>query len=183
MRSVRFEKETLYVCTAKEVTDPVFFFDLSDVHNVTYKETDEIPGFSTSLIEYSENALLGVGIAASFNSLKLEIYREIEGAIVGVDQIVYQSVYYSERYKAYYIDRERGYFGIGVFNEREAGDAFCSYHLFKVEENKLTEITTVAPLEHQPYRVDPYFLRGFVLDGYLYVLSGFNEFSATPLAK
>ena len=37
IQSVRFDKETAYVCTSIEMSDPVFFFDLSDLDNITYK--------------------------------------------------------------------------------------------------------------------------------------------------
>ena len=61
--AVRFEGDKLYVCTAEitRYTDPVYFFDLSDYNNVTYVDTGFIDGFSSSLIDFGEGYLLGVG--------------------------------------------------------------------------------------------------------------------------
>jgi uncharacterized secreted protein with C-terminal beta-propeller domain len=53
VRSARFEKTTAYVCTSKLFTDPVFFFDLSDINNITYKDTGTIEGYSTSLVDFT----------------------------------------------------------------------------------------------------------------------------------
>ena len=61
VRSVRFDGTDAYVCTAIELKDPVFFFDLTDVNNITYKETGTIEGFSTSLINLGDGYLLGIG--------------------------------------------------------------------------------------------------------------------------
>ena len=54
VRSARFEGNVAYVCTAVQQTDPVFFFDLSDPTNITYKETGTIAGFSTSLVDFGD---------------------------------------------------------------------------------------------------------------------------------
>ena len=60
--SVRFNGEKAFVCTAKKsltvVLDPVFFFDLSDLDNITYKDTGTIEGMSTSLIDYGNGYLI-----------------------------------------------------------------------------------------------------------------------------
>ncbi|MBO5671472.1 MAG: beta-propeller domain-containing protein, partial [Clostridia bacterium] len=53
VESVRFDGTAAYVCTAvvATMTDPVFFFDLSDPANITYTDTGVIEGYSTSLVE------------------------------------------------------------------------------------------------------------------------------------
>ena len=52
VQSVRFDGDYAYVCTSVNFSDPVFFFDLSDLSNITYTDTGEIEGFSSSLVDF-----------------------------------------------------------------------------------------------------------------------------------
>lgn len=113
VRSVTFDKYLVYVCTAIEVTDPVFMFDLQDIENITVKKTDTISGFSTSLIEFGSD-LLGVGVDSNRN-FKLEAYKEDGDKLVSVDYYIVNGNYSAE-YKSYYINREAGLFGLGVYD-------------------------------------------------------------------
>ena len=80
----RFDGTDAYVCTAVQLTDPVFFFDLSDMDNITYKETGTIEGFSTSLVNFGNGYLLGIGTGNVWGSLKIEIYEESATGVVSV---------------------------------------------------------------------------------------------------
>ena len=84
IQSVRFDKETAYVCTSIELSDPVFFFDLSDLNNITYKDTGTIEGFSTSLINLGNGYLLGIGRGDSWSSFKVEVYEETDDGVRSV---------------------------------------------------------------------------------------------------
>lgn len=116
VQSVRFDKEMAYVCTAEVITlrDPVYAFNLSDPTNITYKDTGEIKGYSTSLVQFGDGYLLGIGYNDS-RSLKIEMYRETESGVEIV--CTYEpanSTEFSTEYKSYFIDRERGLIGLGV---------------------------------------------------------------------
>ncbi len=112
--SVRFDGDKAYVCTAVVVsfTDPVFFFDLSDMSNITYTDTGVIEGFSTSLIELEGGYLLGIGYSDARTTLKFEIYEEKNGMVVSVCDYELRGVEFSEDYKSYYINRKDNLFGL-----------------------------------------------------------------------
>ncbi len=113
VRSVRFKGDEAYVCTAIFVSDPVFYFDLSDINNITYKQTEEIEGFSTSLIDLGDGYLAGIGTSDG-NSLKIEVYREGESSVIPVCKYEVPNAEYSTEYRSYFIDREKGLIGLGV---------------------------------------------------------------------
>lgn len=115
VQSVRFDKTSAYVCTAIVFTDPVFFFDLSDLNNITYKETGNIDGFSSSLINMGNGYLLGIG-QENGNTFKAEIYRETETGVEGFSKYLRQNADYSTDYKSYYIDRENQLIGLGLYD-------------------------------------------------------------------
>ena len=121
--SVRFDGDKAYVCTAVVVsfTDPVFFFDLSDMSNITYTDTGVIEGFSTSLIELEGGYLLGIGYGNTRDHLKLEIYEEKNGMVVSVCTYELSGVEFSEDYKSYYINRKDNLFGL-MTSRTDVGD-------------------------------------------------------------
>ncbi len=163
VRSVRFDGYNAYVCTAVLNTDPVFFFNLSDPHNITYSDTGTIPGFSTSLIELPNGELLGIG-TDNDGYVKLEVYRMAENnTVVIVATMKIKASSYSTDYKTYFIDRENGYFGIG-YNDRKREDGE-RYALVKYENGYFTlildrEISGTLGSK-----------RAVMIDGYFYILS------------
>ena len=161
--SVRFDGDHAYVCTAEVVsmTDPVYFFDLSDVENITYTDTGTIDGYSTSLIQLGEGYLMGVGYGDS-RQLKIEIYEEVDGKVVSVCSYEAEAMF-SEEYKSYLIDRERKLIGLGLSNQYYVRDD-C-YVLLHFDGYGLTEVTTV-PISGTPENV-----RAALIDGWIYVLS------------
>ena len=158
--SARFDGPMGYVCTAEVVimTDPVYYFDLSDIHNITYKHTPVIDGYSSSLINFGDY-LLGIGYSES-RGLKVEIYEETAD---GVEPLTaYERVaWFSENYKSYYIDRENNLLGIATGNWGSG----CYYLLLHFDGYKLTVIREIP--------IDGVFVnnaRADIIDGYLYLL-------------
>lgn len=161
--SVRFEEDIVWVCTARiwELTDPVFRIDLSDLDNITYTDTGTIDGYSTSLVDFTDGTLLGIGYSDA-RSLKIEIYEQVEESVVSV--AVYEAdADFSEDYKAYYIDRENGLVGLHIYDYSEGINEylllrFDGYNLVPVAEIALTSSNCDTT-------------RATIVDGWLYVLT------------
>ena len=168
VESVRFDGDFAYVCTAEVITltDPVYFFDLSDLNNITWKDTGTIEGYSSSLVNFGNGNLIGIGFGEKRN-LKIEAYRETE---TGVESICAYEQYasFSTDYKSYYIDRENQIIGLGVYGwwDELTGP---HYILLGFDGNAFHELVNipVSGLEHE--------MRGVVIDGWLYVFA--KEFS------
>lgn len=157
--SVRFDGDRAYVCTAKiiELTDPVFFFDLSDLNNITYTDTGTIDGYSSSLIDLGEGYLMGVGYSGS-GGLKIEIYEEAADKVVSVCSYEADASF-TEEYKAYLIDRDKNLIGLGIRNWN--GDSvYLLLHFDGYEVNEVRQIPMNGALEQ---------MRAVIIDGWLYV--------------
>lgn len=163
VQSARFDGDTAYVCTAVQLTDPVYFFDLSNLDKITYKETGTVEGFSTSLVDFGNGYLLGIG-QKDWSTPKIEIYKEEGDKVVSVAAIEMPDSYISTDYKAYYIDRENGYIGIGV-NSRRGSVQNPHYVIFKFE-NETLSVAYEDALFGETSR-----MRGTYIDEYIYVLS------------
>ncbi len=167
VRSVRFDGNIAYVCTAVQVTDPVFYIDLSDLDNITYKDTGTIQGFSTSLVNLKDGYLLGVGVGASSGTLKIEIYEETGMGVRSVCKYESKNTEYSQSYKSYYIDRENGLIGLGVSYYNYDGNYYDHsgrYILLYFNGYELTELL------NEPVSGDNQNKRGVLIDGYMYML-------------
>lgn len=161
VRSVRFDGESAYVCTSIVLKDPVFFFDLSDLDNITYKDTGTIDGYSMSLIDFADGFLMGIGYGESFNTLKIEIYREGESTVESHCKYERNYVSFSSEYKSYYINRENQMIGLGL---NSCGTGVPSeYTLLHFDGYELTELIRV-PMEGSNATK-----RAVYIDGYLYV--------------
>ena len=158
-QSVRFDGHMAYVCTAEVIviTDPVYFFDLSDLENITYTDTGTIDGYSTSLIELGDGYLLGIGYGDT-RQLKVEVYKERDGAVISV--CTYQlAASFSEEYKSYYINREYDLIGLPVMLQNGS----ISYKLLHFDGFALHEIVSdscIGALDN---------VRATIIDGYLYI--------------
>lgn len=167
VRSVRFDGTDAYVCTAVQLTDPVFFFDLSDMNNITYKETGTIEGFSTSLVNFGNGYLLGVGVGDRWDSLKIEIYEEGKNGVVSVCAYELPNTYYSKEYKSYYIDRQNQMIGLPVSTHTTPpGSGTDRYILLGFDGYKLREILNVS-LPGGQNEVK----RGVLIDDFMYLFS------------
>ena len=168
--SVRFDGTSAYVCTAEVITmsDPVYFFDLSDYSNVTYTDTGVIAGFSTSLIQLGDGYLLGIGVDGK-NNVKIEVYEERDGQVISVDSYVIFGEYSTE-YKSYFIDRENNLFGIPVLIYEGTTGYYSprtAYLLFCFNGNELVMIEDVELYKGRG--IDLGRVRAFMDDGYLYI--------------
>lgn len=168
VKSVRFDKNTAYVCTAVQITDPVFFFDLSDLNNITYKHTGNIDGFSTSLVNFGDGYLLGIG-RENWDTFKVEIYREGETGVESVCSYTEMDVGYSPEYKSYYIDRENRLLGLGIVRfDKTTGEYNTGYLVLHFDGNTLQEMVYVE------IGGNPDTMRGVYIDGYMYMFSEEN---------
>ena len=174
--SVRFDKDTLYVCTAVVVTfsDPVFFFDLSDMTNITYTDTGYIDGFSSSLINFGDNLLLGVG-EYDWQYNKIEIYTEVDGSVVSLDKFRIDGTI-SKDYKAYYVNREEKLFGLAVYlNKSGIQGRRTAYALFTENGGKLEVV-------YETYlNAGTDLTRATLIDGYFYII-GNEDFKVILLS-
>ena len=174
--SVRFDGDIAWVCTAIEwepnlVEDPVFRIDLSDPKNITYTDTGTIPGYSFSLVDFTDGTLLGIGYGDA-TTLKIEIYEQGDGAVLPLTSFE-RLADFSEQYKAYFIDRENGLVGLHLYDWQEGS----MYILLHFDGYTLAPVLSL-PLENN----DCDTTRATVIDGWLYVLTsdGF-DFLAQPL--
>jgi len=168
--SVRFDGVNAYVCTAEVITltDPVYFFDLSDLENITYTDTGIISGFSTSLIQLGDGYLLGIGYGDR-RQLKIEIYEETEAGVISVCAYERNATFFGD-YKSYFIDRENDMIGLAV---REWDGPERKYILLHFDGYRLNlrHITDCGG--------DVTAVRADIIDGYLYILS--SEFTVVPI--
>ena len=158
VRSARFNGSSAYVCTAIELVDPVFFFDLSDINNITYTNTGTISGFSTSLISYGD-ILLGIGVG-EFGGVKLEIYREEQGEVKSLSKYEKDTATYSSEYKSYFIDRENMLIGLPLDSYSELAH---KYFVFAIRNDELVLLIfegIVGELD---------LVRATYIDGYMYI--------------
>jgi uncharacterized secreted protein with C-terminal beta-propeller domain len=158
--SARFDGPKGYICTAEVIilSDPVYFFDLSDIHNITYKHTPVIDGYSSSLIQFGDY-LLGIGYNGD-RDLKVEVYEETAEGVEPVTAFE-QAGWFSEQYKSYYIDRERNMVGLAVNDW--SGDTY--YFLLHFDGYQLV---TVAQIPINGAYLST--ARADIIDGYLYLL-------------
>lgn len=158
--SARFDGPKGYICTAEVIilSDPVYFFDLSDIHNITYKHTPVIDGYSSSLIQFGDY-LLGIGYNGN-RDLKVEVYEETAEGVEPVTAFE-QAGWFSEQYKSYYIDRERNMVGLAVNDW--SGDTY--YFLLHFDGYQLV---TVAQIPINGAYLST--ARADIIDGYLYLL-------------
>lgn len=171
VRSVRFDGDAAYVCTSIQLTDPVFFFDLSDLENITYTDTGTIDGFSTSLINFGNGFLVGIGVGSMSSTLKIEVYTEEGGVVVPLCSYELENTYYSTEYKSYYVDRKNQLIGLGV--RSYSGEKFDNYRstgyiLLSFDGFALHELLSVA-IDGEPSN-----MRGVYIDDCFYILSKDN---------
>ena len=174
--SVRFEKEenAVWVCTAIEITDPVFKIDLSDPKNITYIRTEDIDGYSTSLVDFTGGTLLGIGYG-TWDSLKIEVYAEDGDSVRSLDAYEVKDASFASEYKAYLIDRENALVGLHVspFN----GENY--YLLLHFDGYELVELAKTSLASYLPDLT-----RAEIADGWLYIFTADEtDFTAVQLCR
>ncbi len=181
VRSVRFDGTAAYVCTAVQNTDPVFFFDLTDINDIKVKDTGTISGFSTSLVNMGNGFLLGIGQGERWNSVKIEVYEEAPDGVRSVAVYEALGATYAEDYKAYLIDREKGLVGLGINFEYESGKYFYDerdrYVLLQFNGYDL------VPIVNTVLEGDNAKKRGILINEYLYLLSESGEMRVVGIGK
>ena len=171
VQSARFNGDSAYVCTAIVFTDPVFVFDLSDLSNITYKDTGNIEGYSHSLVELKDGYLLGIG-QTGWSTIKLELYKEEGSQLVSVSKIELSICYGTDEYKAHYINREEMVFGFAYekyeYNSNQPNQRY--YDIYKIVDGEIVLANRVA--------ISPCWVkncRGVLVDGYFYILTDATE--------
>lgn len=171
VRSVRFDGDKAYVCTSIQLSDPVFCFDLSDLNNITWVDTGTIDGFSSSLVDLGNGFLLGIGIGSDWITVKIEVYREGQTAMEPYCSYEVEG-YISDDYKAYYIDRENQFVGLGI--ESFNGQNFSTnYLLLHFDGTNLMEMSRI------PLAGDVALMRGVYINGWLYMVG--DEFKVAAI--
>lgn len=162
-QSVRFEGDKAYVCTAEVITlkDPVYFFDLSDLDNITWTDTGTIDGYSTSLIQFGDGYLVGIGVGENRN-LKIEVYAEDGEKVVSISAYE-RNAWYMEEYKSYLIDRERQIIGLTVVDQDTNAPEYVLLHF---DGDELRPVYTCDLLLNSPANT-----RAFLADGWIYILT------------
>ncbi len=181
VRSVRFEGTNAYVCTSLQqiLLDPVFFFDLSDLDNITYTQTGEFDGYSSSLINFGDGYVVGVGYGDTTSTLKIDVYKEKGNAVEIVCSYVFDWTLTSHDYKSYFIDRERHLIGIGISSRIRNSAQYEDYYILLHFNGSYFDFVLSE-------RVDIYdssSVRSFLLNGFVYVVTDtdFKVFQTGPL--
>lgn len=172
--SVRFNGTKAYVCTAVRITftDPVFFFDLSDLSNIQWTDTGTIDGYSSNLVDFGHGYLVGIGMNEK-RELKIEVYTQGEGKVDSVDCYELDADF-SEEYKSYLIDRGNGLIGLGVRTAVD-GQYQTAYLLLKVEDGTFVQTYLI------PHKSDVDNVRAFFEEDYLYLFG--DEFQSVYLGE
>lgn len=162
IRSVRFDKNLAYICTAVVLSDPVYVFDLSDLNNITSKDSGTITGYSSSLINFGNGYLLGVGYGSDFSTFKLEIYKETADGVASVCSYEVSNCNFATEYKSYFIDREKQFIGLG-YSSYSDSDFTEHYSLFGFDGYDFVKIIDEEITGNNNYK------RAILIDGYLYM--------------
>ena len=173
VQSARFDGDSAYVCTAIVFTDPVFVFDLSDLENITYKDTGVIEGYSHSLIELEGGRLLGIG-ESDWSTVKLELYAEGETGLISLSKVELQDTYCTSEYKSYYINREKMVFG---FVHMNYGDGAWFYSIYKIVDDEIV-LQQKTKLHQGSYMENS---RGVLIEDCFYILTDAKEMSFTVI--
>ncbi|MCH5160227.1 MAG: beta-propeller domain-containing protein [Clostridiales bacterium] len=173
VQAVRFNGDRVYVCTSIRNTDPVFAFDLTDINNITYKDTGTIPGYSINLLKFGDY-LLGIGYGEVSDILKIELYKENDSAVESV--AIYENDYcnFSTNYKAHFIDAEHQLVGLQItdYCHPYTPDIFL---LLQFDSETQTWREILCQRMRVDHRSDKDFARAFYTDG-LYLIG-----NKTPL--
>jgi len=82
IKSVRYDKDICYLVTFRQ-TDPLFKIDLTDPKKPKILSEEKVNGYSTYLINYGKDKLLGFGVDADKNGtqtgLKLSMFNTTDG--------------------------------------------------------------------------------------------------------
>ncbi len=163
--SARFDGDKAYICTAEVIvlTDPVYFFDLTDIRNITWSDTGIIDGYSSSLVNFGEY-LLGIGFNED-GALKLEAYVQGKDIVESIG-VYERECSFPSKYKAYLIDRENHLVGIPVGDWYDHdGDGENHYLLLHFDGYKFNQVKEIPMNRFASNQT-----RATIIDGWLYLL-------------
>lgn len=178
VKSVRFDGDTAYVCTAKMdasgiYIDPVYFFDLSDYKNIKSIDTGNIEGYSELLKPFGEGFLIGIGRAddskRGYNALKIEIYEDKGDRVEPICAYVRDLVNFSLSTHSYYFDAEKGYIGFALYDWGGKED-FGEYLLLQFDGEKFVTVIEEIFDEDKNKKYSYGSTRSVMIDGYLYIM-------------
>jgi len=184
VRSVRFDGDTVYVCTAKMVggvfIDPVYFFDISNYRNIKSIDTGNIEGYSELLKPFGNGFLIGIGRTQdsrnNYSALKIEIYANKGDRVEPVCSYVRDLVSFPSSYHSYLFDPENGYIGFAIFDWTRDDDSTI-YILLKFDGEKLVVEREEAFPDTKRSSSS---CRSVLIDGYIYVMLN-SEFRVIKL--
>ncbi|MBR1974646.1 MAG: beta-propeller domain-containing protein [Clostridia bacterium] len=184
VESVRFDGVKAYVCTAQIVTftDPVYAFDLTDPTNIPSVDTGVIEGYSSSLVNFTDGYLLGIGYGGNSswdNELKLEIYKETETKVESVCSYT-MSASFPTDYKAYYINRDEGLIGMAVYDYKAEENPYC-YILWEFDSEKETLSVLMRKENVGITCMDE--TRAVLIDGYFYMVDSYMGMTVVQLPQ
>ena len=172
VQSVRFEGDDAYVCTAVVATmcDPVFYFDLRDINNITYKDTGTIDGYSEFLKPLGGGYLLGFGTSDGTDA-KIEIYKETESGVEIAGTYIIERSSLGIDYKSKYVDTKNQLIGFSARTWKN-GNNYIAYYLLKYE---IADDGSVTMDEIRVQEIPSYNsvgeVRSTVVDDYIYILA------------
>ena len=165
VQAVRYSGCDAYVCTAVVNTDPVFVFNLSDINNITYKDTGTIPGYSINLLKFGDY-LLGIGYGDTRNTLKIELYNETDSKVESVAIYENDNCSFSTEYKAQFIDDEHQLVGLQIIDYEHPTNKEI-YLLLQFD----VETQTWRELLRQEVSGEMQLARAFYADGFYLICS------------
>ncbi len=170
VQSVRFEGDDAYVCTAIIATmcDPVFYFDLRDINNITYKDTGTIDGYSAFLKPLGGGYLLGFGTSDGTDA-KIEIYKETENGVEIAGTHIIERSFLGTSYKSKYVDTKNQLIG---FSAVTWDNSQLLHYLLKYEiADDGSVIIDEIHVQEIPSRNSVGEVRSTVVDDYIYILA------------
>ena len=142
--------------------------------NITYIRTEDIDGYSTSLVDFAGGTLLGIGYG-TWDSLKIEVYAEDGDSVRPLDAYEAENASFASEYKAYLIDRENALVGLHVSPYN--GENY--YLLLRFDGYELVELAKVKLASDLPDLT-----RAAVVDGWLYIFTADEtDFTAVQLYR
>ena len=174
VKSVRFDGNMAYVCTAKMengvIIDPVYFFDLSDYNNIKSIATEEIDGYSEILKPFGEGFLIGIGRTEDSkrgnSALKIEIYTDKGDRVEPICDYVRDLVSFPQSTHSYLFDISKGYVGFAL-RDWKIEDSSVVYLLLRFDGEK---IVTVFTETYDDKKYNYGYMRSVMIDGYLYIM-------------
>ena len=171
IQSARFMGDKVFFVTFRN-TDPLFSVDLSNPNKPEIVGFLELPGFSAYLHPYSENLLLGIGYegdsAGLTGGIKMSMFDISDASDVKeIDKYVIEDADMAsviDNPNTLMHDKKDGYIGFAVSGYMDSETKYMVYDYEDGFDEKLEFRIPNSSWDEMAY------LRGVVIDGYLYVI-------------